>query len=87
MFDRTTGRALEARLTALSHQLPNYDEIGVTLSGARPTGFRHDDFAIDLGTGDKVFTRAVSGLQTWWTHRCRGVRILPRMRRFPSTRR
>src|SRR5664280_2059094 len=77
MFRRTTGRALEARLTALSHQLPNYDDIGVTLSGAQPTGFRHDPYGIDLGTGDDVFTRAVTGLQTWRAHQCRGVRILP----------
>jgi uncharacterized protein (UPF0548 family) len=77
MSHHTTNRALEARLAALSQQFPNYDEVGVTLCGALPTGFRHDDYAIDLGTGDDVFTRAVTGLRTWRAHQCRGVRVLP----------
>jgi uncharacterized protein (UPF0548 family) len=54
-----------------------YTEVGATIEGPLPMGYRHDHRSDLLGHGDAVFERAVLGLKTWKTHRGPGVRVLP----------
>jgi uncharacterized protein (UPF0548 family) len=56
---------------------PTYDDIGATLAGNRPEGFRHDNYEAVLGHGQETFQRAITGLKTWQAHRLPGVRVFP----------
>lgn len=56
---------------------PTYSDIGATLGGKRPDGFRHDHYETELGIGTETFQRAVAGLQTWEAHRLPGMQIFP----------
>jgi uncharacterized protein (UPF0548 family) len=56
---------------------PTYGDLGATLAGRRPEGFRHDRYQTDLGIGQATFQRAVAGLKAWEAHRLPGVRVFP----------
>jgi uncharacterized protein (UPF0548 family) len=52
-----------------------YEPVGATATDDLPGGFRHDDWQVDLGTGDEVFERAVAGLQHWLPQRGSGFAV------------
>lgn len=52
-----------------------YDAVGLTATGEVPPGFRHATYAVELGTGDEVFERAVAGLQHWLPQRGSGFAV------------
>jgi uncharacterized protein (UPF0548 family) len=56
---------------------PTYSEVGATLRGEYPHGYRHDSYAADLGSGRAVFQRASTGLQAWQGHQVPGIDVLP----------
>jgi uncharacterized protein (UPF0548 family) len=56
---------------------PTYPEVGATLRGERPTGYRHDVYEARLGKGQNAFIRASTGLQSWKTHQVPGVSVFP----------
>jgi len=49
---------------------PTYSEIGSTLVGDEPPGFRNDHYEAELGKGADTFARAVQGLRTWGHIEC-----------------
>jgi uncharacterized protein (UPF0548 family) len=64
-------------LTASADAEPTYPEVGATLKGERPEGYRHDNYETGLGIGRTVFQRASTGLQTWRGHQVPGVDVFP----------
>jgi uncharacterized protein (UPF0548 family) len=56
---------------------PTYSEIGGTLTGVHPVGYRIDSYEAILGSGPETFHWAVEGLRSWQAHRIRGMRVLP----------
>jgi len=56
---------------------PTYRQVGATVTGGGPEGFRHDRYTADLGRGPQTYLRAVQGLKTWKAHRLPGVRVFP----------
>src|SRR5665213_2801518 len=65
-------------LLALSVEaLPTYPEVGATLKGEQPRGYRHDQYEAKLGIGRRTFLRATTGLQTWRSHKVPGIGVLP----------
>jgi uncharacterized protein (UPF0548 family) len=56
---------------------PTYSDLGATLNGERPQGFRHDHYDAVLGMGPEVFERAVEGLRGWRAHSLSGIRVFP----------
>ncbi len=56
---------------------PTYPEVGGTLAGPLPAGYRHIQVDMALGNGKADFDRAAAGLRTWQAHRIPGVRVLP----------
>jgi uncharacterized protein (UPF0548 family) len=67
------GRLVEA----LENAEPTYADLGVTLAGIQPDGFRHDRYEVVLGQGFETFERAVRGLKGWEAHRQPGIRVFP----------
>jgi uncharacterized protein (UPF0548 family) len=62
---------------ALQGAQPTYRDLGGTIAGRRPEGFRHERDEMELGHGHKVFRRAVEGLKAWEAHHVPGVRVFP----------
>jgi uncharacterized protein (UPF0548 family) len=56
---------------------PTYSDLGATLNGERPEGFRHDRYEAVLGSGPEAFERAAKGLQEWQAHSVAGIRVFP----------
>lgn len=56
---------------------PTYSEVGATLNGEQPPGYRHDEYEAKLGEGREAFLRASTGLQTWRSHKGLGIDVLP----------
>jgi uncharacterized protein (UPF0548 family) len=69
--------AIDRLVEDLGTAEPTYAEIGVTLNGQRPTGFRIDHYETELGQGAETFNRAVQGLQTWEAHHQVGIKVFP----------
>ncbi|MDQ1499506.1 MAG: hypothetical protein QOI86_2846 [Actinomycetota bacterium] len=67
---------LDRILTAQASEALTYDAVGAT-RGAMPAGFRHDRHVAVLGGGNRVFGRAVEGLQRWEAHRGAGLILHP----------
>lgn len=61
---------------------PTYPQVGATLTGGSPEGFRHDRYQADLGSGPQTFERAVEGLKSWKAHRLPGVKVFPAAQRI-----
>jgi uncharacterized protein (UPF0548 family) len=68
-IDRVLAKSIEASVT--------YSEVGATLKDEQPEGYRHDRYKAHLGTGQKTFLRATTGLQSWSTHKIPGIDVLP----------
>lgn len=67
-----------SRLLATSaDRAPTYSEVGATLKGERPLGYRHNSFEANLGNGRAVLLRASTGLQTWKGHQVPGISVSP----------
>jgi uncharacterized protein (UPF0548 family) len=54
-----------------------YPEVGATKSEPFPAGYRHDAYAIDLGTRETTFERAVEALRAWGAQIAAGIEIVP----------
>jgi uncharacterized protein (UPF0548 family) len=70
-------RAMEALLNSLSFLQPNYPEVGTSIEGSFPSGFRIHHYEIELSASEAVFNRAVAGLQSWQAHRIPRISIYP----------
>ncbi len=68
---------MEQMLEDLEKVRPTYSDIGATLAGRQPDGFRHDRYETLLGNGARTFRRAMMGLKRWEAHRLPGVRVFP----------
>ena len=68
-LDRVLAEALRAE--------PTYGEVGATLAGPLPVGYRHDRWSAPLGAGASAFDRGVLGLQRWEGHRHAGIAVHP----------
>jgi uncharacterized protein (UPF0548 family) len=68
---------MQQLVVALRETEPTYADIGATLDGWQPEGFRHDRDDSILGSGQEAYRRAVRGLETWEAHRLPGVRVFP----------
>jgi uncharacterized protein (UPF0548 family) len=64
-------------LTRSADAEPTYPEVGATLRGERPQGYRQDDYQVELGRGQTVFQKASIGLQTWKGHQVPGIDVFP----------
>jgi uncharacterized protein (UPF0548 family) len=67
--------ALERLLADVQNAEPTYDEVGATLTGTLPAGYRHDRWSVPLGAGAQAFDRGVLGLQRWEGHRNAGITV------------
>jgi uncharacterized protein (UPF0548 family) len=56
---------------------PTYGEVGATLKGERPNGYRHDSYEAELGHGRADFLRASTGLQSWKGHHVAWIKVFP----------
>jgi len=68
---------MKSLLSSLYDAQPTYANMGATLGGVQPEGFRHDSYDVVLGHGVETFQRAVHGLKTWEAHRVSGIRVFP----------
>lgn len=68
---------MERLVSSLGEAQPTYGDIGATLAGVEPEGFRHDRHQILLGSGVGIFQRAAGGLKTWKAHSTPGFRVFP----------
>jgi uncharacterized protein (UPF0548 family) len=69
--------AMGRLVKSLGETQPTYGDIGASLAGTEPQGFRHDRHEIHLGRGTETFRRAVAGLKTWQAHTVPGFRVFP----------
>ena len=74
------GRVSDAQLReiagAADGSAPTYAELGATLDGITPGGYRNDAYERTLGDADS-FDRAAEGLRTWVAHTGAGLRVQP----------
>jgi uncharacterized protein (UPF0548 family) len=54
-----------------------YEDVGGSLRGVGPAGFRHDRYDRILGQGQDVFDYAKEGLEAWRAHHSYGVNVFP----------
>ena len=66
---------MKRMVQTLEDAAPTYSDIGGTLAGREPEGFRHNHYESVLGVGPETFQRAKAGLKTWQAHRLPGVRV------------
>jgi uncharacterized protein (UPF0548 family) len=63
-------------LAEREHDQPfTYEPVGASATDDWPSGFRHDHWEVELGTGDETFERAVAGLQHWLPQRGSGFAV------------
>jgi len=72
-----SGASLDRLLTEARRDEPTYGEVGATLAGPLPAGYRHDSWSAPLGIGASSFDRGVLGLQRWEGHRHAGIAVHP----------
>jgi len=72
-----SSKSIDHLLAASVGALPTYSDVGATLKGEQPQGYRHDKYEAKLGAGRKTFLRATTGLQTWRSHKVPGVDVFP----------
>jgi uncharacterized protein (UPF0548 family) len=77
LIRRRDPASIASLLEELQGVEPTYADVGATLRGTAPAGYRSGHYEIRLGRGSDVFERAVRGLQTWQAHRLSGMRVLP----------
>ncbi len=54
-----------------------YPEVGATLAGELPAGYRYDRSSLELGAGDEVWARARDGIDRWRAPAAAGIAIEP----------
>jgi uncharacterized protein (UPF0548 family) len=54
-----------------------YPEVGATLAGELPAGYRCDRSSLELGAGDEVWARARDGIDRWRAPAAAGIAIVP----------
>jgi uncharacterized protein (UPF0548 family) len=69
--------SIDRLLTYLSGTVVTYVDVGASLTGRCPTGFRWDSYDTVLGHGAATFQRASFGLQHWQAHRGPAIRVWP----------
>lgn len=74
-----SGDSVNRLLAALADAEPTYAEVGATLRGDQPQGYRHDVYEANIGCGGATHQRASRGLQTWRAHRVPGFDVVPRV--------
>ena len=57
---------------------PTYDEIGATVRGLLPVGFRHERHEVTLTDRADAFDRGAEGLRQWVPHLAAGLAVEPR---------
>jgi uncharacterized protein (UPF0548 family) len=67
---------LEELLDRARHERPTYEDVGATVAGGRPAGYRHDRYQSRVGGLDD-FSRAREGLRHWQAHVGAGARVFP----------
>ena len=72
-----SSKSIDQLLAVSNGSLPTYSEVGATLKGEQPQGYRHDQYEAHLGSGQQTFLRAKTGLQTWSSHKVPGISVLP----------
>ncbi len=70
--------SIDHLLSTRTEAAPTYPEIGATLRGENPDGYRRDFAETSLGKGRVVFQRSVAGLKAWKSHHVPGMRVFPR---------
>lgn len=75
------GRITELELIAIARDAEGlavtYDEVGATLTGSMPDGYRHDCYRVELPARSDAFTRGVAGVRAWAPHRGAGLTVAP----------
>jgi uncharacterized protein (UPF0548 family) len=69
--------SIDRLVDALRAVEPSYTEIGYTLAGTKPSGYRNNRYMAVLGQGPEAFELAVDGLRSWKAHRLPGIEVLP----------
>lgn len=75
MFGRPTSKQVDRLLADARTAELTYTDVGATLDGRFPTGYRHGRHEIHLGHGQEVFDRATAALRDWAAHRGVGMRV------------
>ena len=78
---RLSPTQLQNCLAASVKDDPSYPEVGATVSGELPSGYRHDHDCREL-VGPDAFERAAEGLRHWSAHEGAGIQIYPRRQRL-----
>jgi uncharacterized protein (UPF0548 family) len=68
---------MERQVATSAKQKPTYIDVGATIAGHRPDGYRHDLYETEIGHGNADFERAVTGLRGWRAHDLPGVGVFP----------
>ena len=76
LVGRPTVDDLDRILSGQRAERVTYAEVEATREQL-PAGYRHDRHAIELGTGEDVYRRAVQGLVDWEAHRRAGLMLHP----------
>ena len=76
-FGAPRPAAIDRVLTDARRGVPTYDQIGASLRGDLPAGYRHDRWSVPLGQGVRAFERAVTGLKQWEGHRHAVIGVHP----------
>jgi uncharacterized protein (UPF0548 family) len=74
---RPSGGQLADLVGRLRDRPLSYDEVGATAGRPLPTGYRHDEAAVELGRDAKVWASAQEALRTWQGHRFAEATITP----------
>ena len=72
-----SGVSISRLISVLTNAEPTYSEVGASLRGEQPQGYRHDEYEANLGAGRTTFQIASVGLQTWRAHGIPGIDVLP----------
>jgi uncharacterized protein (UPF0548 family) len=75
---RSRFDSIDRLLRSATSWAPTYSELGSTLAGDCPEGYRQDHYQIDLGRGTDRFRLAANGLQSWKAHDVRGIEVFPK---------
>ena len=76
-FGRTSRADLRAIASRAEDSEPTYRELGATMRGERPAGYRHDSYEQKLAPGSDTFALARKGLGAWAAHTHAGLTVEP----------
>lgn len=71
------ARSVDRRLGGLEKLVPSFAEDRMTKVDDFTSGYRHDNYSMNLGRGDELFSRCVDGLKSWRAHRMAWIHVLP----------